>query len=148
MTPDKLLKAFGIPCHEEPEVGDFFQGLGGRWRHACSADFPFQSDVDLIFDMTMKSDQMPATMPSNVLWLQQHLTEIWNAAAAAVNELATTRQIQLDDNFQLDSIQFQLPDAQVQTAAWRMSIEPSFLHGSFHFTFQGLSVIGKSYKGI
>ncbi|MGV3663941.1 MAG: hypothetical protein ACO1TE_27465, partial [Prosthecobacter sp.] len=67
---------------------------------------------------------------------------------AAINDLTAAQDIQLDGDFQLEGLHFQLPDAPVQNGAWRMILEPSGLHGSFDLTYKGLSIIGQRYEGI
>lgn len=143
---DDLLKAIGIPVRDEPETGRFFQGLGGYWRHACSADFPFQADFDMIFDCDVKTEYCPESMPHNVTWIQDHLTEIWNAAALAINNMVEAQEIEMHDEFALEHIFFELPDNSVENAFWHMLIEPSYLNASFEITFKGLSVIDQKYK--
>ena len=145
-TPHDLLKTLGIPSHEVPDVGSFLMGLDGVWRHTCTADFPFQSDVELIFDMTVRSPQLPPTMPLNVTWIQEHLADIWNTAALAINNMMVAKELELDGDFHLEPLHFNLPDLPVQTSDWSVSIEPSGLGGSFDLTFQGLSVIDQQYN--
>lgn len=145
-SSDELFKALGIPSQEEPDVGDFFIGLDGRWRHKCAADFPFQADVELVFDMEEESVNLPPTMASNVSWIQDNLTDIWNAAALAINNMMVASEIELDGEFQLEPLHFQLPDLPVQTAPWKISIEPSGLDGAFEITFRELSVIDHRYE--
>ncbi len=146
-TPDDLMRALGIPLHEEPEAGSFFMGLDGTWRHTCAADFPFQEDVELVFDMSVKSAQMPVTMPANIAWLQDHMADIWNAAAVGMNELATAHEIELDGDFQLEPMHFKLPMDDVETSMWSVSIEPCGLEGAFEISFRGLELVGQRYDG-
>jgi hypothetical protein len=146
-TIDDLLKALGgAPPHNDPELGKFFKGLDGSWRHSCTADFPFQEDVTVIFDVNVKTEKMPSSMPQNVAWIQEHLTEIWNSAAFAINDMVEAKQIEMVDEFALDSLYFELYDTPVDSGRWTLTIEPSYLNASFKVTFEGLSVIDQEYE--
>jgi hypothetical protein len=144
---DELLKSFGIPVVDDPAVGQFIGGLGGGWRHSCTVDFPFQDGVDLIFDLDLRTPTLPDSMPLNVSWIQEHLADIWNAGAAAINELSETEQIDASDEFALDGLWVELPDAPVESAKWHLLVEPSYVHGSFRLTFQGLIVVDQEFEG-
>ncbi len=143
---DDLMKAIGIPVQDDREIGRFFQGLGGCWRHSCTADFPFQADVELIFDFNVKTEKLPKSMPQNVAWIQEHLAEIWNTAALAINNIAETQQIEMHGEFSVEPIFFKLPIDSVENASWQMLIEPCNLNGSFELTFKGLTVIEQKYE--
>jgi len=132
---------------DDPELGQFIGGLGGGWRHSCTVDFPFQTDVDLIFDLHIKTPDLPESMPRNVAWIQEHFADIWNAAAAALNKLSEVEQIEGDDEFALDSLYVELPNASVETAKWQFLIEPSYVQGSFKLTFQGINVVDQKFEG-
>ncbi len=144
---DDLLRSAGIPVVTHPELGNFIMGLGGGWRYSGTVDFPFQEKVDLIFDLDLKTPDLPASMPQNILWIQEHLAEIWDAGAATVNRLSEAQQIESSDEFALDDLHFQLPDEPVETAAWQLTISPSYVHGSFVLTFRGLDVIDQRFEG-
>jgi len=145
-SADDIFKVLGIPAHEEPEVGSFIVGLDGRWRHTCAADFPFQEDVEIIFDLVEESPPLPPTMPQNVSWIMENLADIWNAAALAINNMMEAKEIELEGDFQLEPLHFRLPDLPVQSSPWNMSIEPSGVDGAFEVTFRGLSVIEHRYE--
>lgn len=144
--PTELLKSLGVPAHEDPEVGTFILALDGHWRHTCAADFPFQSDVELVFDLVSKTKTFPTSMPQNVAWIQNRLAEIWNAAAAAINVLAETHAIEFEGVFSLEPLHFQLPDAAVEESRWKLTVEPTGLDTSFEVTFEGLSVVDQRYE--
>lgn len=146
-TIDDLLKALGgAPPHNDPELGKFFKGLDGSWRHSCKADFPFQEDVTVIFDLHVKTMEMPPSMPRNVAWIQEHLTEIWNSAAFALNEMVEAKQIEMADEFALETLYFELSDTPAESGRWKMTIEPEDVDASFKVTFEGLSVIDQEYE--
>jgi hypothetical protein len=141
---DDLLKAIGVPLHEEKDLGTFFMALG-TWRHTCTVDFPFQSDVQMIFDLGVKRDTLPDSMLRNVRWIQDHLEEIWNAAALAINGMVESQQIEMPGEFAVDSVCAELPDGPVDTGCWTLEVEPSGLEASFVVTFEGLTPIGQRY---
>lgn len=142
----ELLRRIGVASSEVPDIGHFHEALGGRWQHVCHMDFPFQKDVELVFQMNKATPELPKTMPGNVAWVQDHVVEIWNAAAQAINETATVQNIELEGNFEVEPLEVQLPDEQLPDATWRFSIEPVGLNAAFRLTFRGLSVIGTRYK--
>lgn len=122
--------------------------LGDGWRYTATVDFPFQEDVGLIFDLDLQTPELPASMPRNILWIQEHLDEIWNAGAAAVNRLCEDQQIESEEEFALDDLFVQLPDEPVETGRWQLTIEPSYMHGSFILTYRGLDVVDQRFEGL
>lgn len=140
-----LLSRIGVASIEVPDVGLFHEALGGRWQHVCHVDFPFQKDVELVFQMSEATPEIPKTMLENVAWIQDHLPEIWNAAAQAINEIATAQGIELNEELEVEPLKVQLPDQQLPDATWRFTIEPVSLNVAFRLTFRGLSVIGTRY---
>ena len=43
-------------------------------------------------------------MPKNIHWFEEHMGEIWNAAAAVINELIEAEHIQIPPAFSLGSL--------------------------------------------
>jgi len=142
----ELLRGIGVASSEAPDVGLFHEAFGGRWQHVCHVDLPFQKEVELVFKMNKATPDLPKTMPANVAWIQDHLVEIWNAAAQAINEVAIAKNIELDDELEVEPIEVQLPDQELPSATWRFTIEPVGLNAAFRLTFRGLSIIGTRYE--
>jgi hypothetical protein len=142
----ELLRRIGVASNDVPDVGLFHEAFGGRWQHVCHVDFPFQKDIELVFQMNKATPEIPKTMTGNVAWIQDHLPEIWNAAAKAINEIASAQNIELHDELEVEPLEVQLPDQQLPDATWRFTIEPVGLNAAFRLTFRGLSVIGTRYE--
>ncbi len=98
---DDILKSAGIPFHDDGELGRFL-GKSGQfesWSLNGKVDFPFQKDVPFTVELTEQSSVLPESMPRNVRWLVGNLGDIWNAAAAAINEAIHSEQIDVPQQF-------------------------------------------------
>jgi hypothetical protein len=80
-------------------------------------------------------------MPKNVLWIQDNLGEIWNGAARLVNALVEAEGIPTPERFALHHIWANIPDAALDTAEWRFTVEVRDMYESFEVVFRGLEPI-------
>ena len=113
----------------------------GSWRLSAKIDMPFQADAILAFEVATDKLQFPEAMAQNVLWIQDNLGEIWNAAARMVNSLAESQSVAVPERFALRHLWAHLPDAALDTAEWRFTLEVEEMYGSFEVVFLGLEPI-------
>ena len=137
---DEVLKSVA-PYYEDERLGRFVQTCGS-WRLTATIDFPFQADVPISFELELDTPQLPQSMPKNVLWIQNNLGEIWNAAAHLINALIETEGMAAPDRFSLRHLWANIPDAALDAAEWRFTVEVEDMYESFEVIFQGLKPIG------
>ncbi len=142
MNFDEFLKFMG----DEDKVYDHerlgrFSSLSGLWRLDSVVDLPFQKDAQITFELTVETKPLPTSMPENIHWFEEHLGEIWNAAAALINEVIEAEQLHTPPSFSLSHLWVFIPDAPLETAEWRIEVEPAGMYESFEVVFRGLTVI-------
>ena len=118
-----------------------YSSLSGLWRLDSLVDLPFQNDAQITFELVVESKLLPDSMPKNIHWFEEHMGEIWNAAAAVINELIEAEHIQIPPAFSLGHLWVFIPDAPLQTAEWRVEIEPKDMIESFEVVFNGLNIL-------
>src|SRR5262245_60480143 len=118
---DDILKSAGL-AHRvyDHELLGRFTGLGGPWRYRAAVDFPFQADVSVDFQLEQDSPKFPESMAKNVIWIQDHLGEIWNGAAAAVNAMIESEGIEMPLSFAIDRLWISVPDAPCEHGEWTL----------------------------
>src|SRR5258708_427599 len=122
---DDILKSAGLGhrVYDDETLGRF-TGLGGPWHYKATVDFPFQADVSIDFQLEHDTPQFPASLPKNVMWIQDNLAEIWNGAAAAVTTMIEAEGLEMPEPFAVDRLWLTVPDAPCEHGAWTLGIEP------------------------
>jgi hypothetical protein len=88
---DEILESSGR-FHVDERLGRFGYS-DGAWHLSAKVDLPFQADVPIGFMLEIDTLQFPELMPKGVIWIQDNLAEIWNAAARFVNAVVEAEGI-------------------------------------------------------
>jgi hypothetical protein len=139
MNLDDMLKSskLGQRIHDDKWLGRF-TGIGGPWQFSAKVDLPFQNDVSITFELQQDAPKVPKSMPKNIIWIQDNLGEIWNAAAAKINTFIEAEGITTPERFVLRSLWAFLPDAPLDKSEWRLEIAVEDMAVSFEVGFHGL----------
>jgi hypothetical protein len=138
-TLDKALKSSGR-LHVDERLGRFSYS-DGVWGLRAKVDLPFQADVPIGFDLEIDLSHFPKSMPKNVLWIQDNLGEIWNAAARVINALVEAEGISPPQCFALQHLWANIPDAALDVAEWKFTVEVKDMYESFEVVFHGLEAV-------
>ncbi len=136
---DDMLRSSG-ELHEDERLGRFVHSCG-TWRLEAKVDLPFQPDVPISFDLEMDTPRFPESMPKNVLWIQDNLGEIWNAAAGVINAWVEAEGISPPERFALQHLWANISDAALDTAEWQFTVEVEGMNESFEVVFDGLKAV-------
>ena len=136
---DKILNSSGL-YHLDERLGRFGY-CDGLWSLTANVELPFQADVPVGFELEMDTPHFPESMPKNVLWIQDNLGEIWNAAARLVNALVESEGIVTPKRFALSHLWANIPDGALDTAKWRFIVEVKDMYESFEVVFHGLEPV-------
>lgn len=136
---DDVLKSSGM-VHEDERLGRFVHTCGS-WHLNAAVDLPFQTDVPMTFDLELDTPQLPESMPRNVLWIQDNLGEVWNGAARLVNALVEAEGIAAPERFALQHLWANIPDAALDAAEWKFTVEVEGMYESFEVVFRGLEPV-------
>jgi hypothetical protein len=136
---DDLWKSKGL-IHEDERLGRFVHSCGS-WHLDATVDLPFQADVPISFEVELDTPRLPGSMRENVLWIQDNLGEIWNAAARLINALVEAEGISAPERFSLRHLWANIPDAALDAADWRFTVEIEDMYESFEVNFHGLEPV-------
>jgi hypothetical protein len=136
---DDMLKSSG-QLHEDERLGRFVHSCGS-WRLNAKVDLPFQADVPISFGLEIDTSQFPESMPKNVLWIQDNLGEIWNAAARVINALVEAKGISPPERFALHHLWANIPDAALDATEWKFTVEVEDIYESFEVVFHGVEAV-------
>ena len=137
---DEIVKSSG-PYHEDEHLGRFYYSPG-QWRLGATVDLPFQSDIRVNFEQKSDIAIFPESMLKNIAWIQDHLGEIWNAAAGLINEVIELKRIRTPERFAIRYLWVSFPKEALEATEWNFTVEPEDMNDAFEVVFRGLQPVG------
>jgi len=111
------------------------------WMLNLTLDFPFQSNVKVLFRCKGKKAECPEALGRNVLMLGEKLSDWWNSMALKTNQTIKRKEIEGLEEFRIGELSIRIPKVEItENQKWSLELQTD-PYSVFEVSFQGLECI-------